>query len=67
MTQDVMELLAGMGYGIVKGVVKSVAPGSRDTFNYMDKRIKDVSGAATVAHCLGEPIGKVLVTVFLAL
>jgi len=56
-----------MGYGIVKGVVKSVAPGSRDTFNYMDKRIKDVSSAATVAHCLGEPIGKVLVTVFLAL
>ena len=58
MNQDTMELLAGVGYGVVKGVVKSVAPESRGAFKYMDDCIKNVSGAATIAHPVGEAIGK---------
>ena len=67
MKQDTVELLAGGIYGIVKGVVKTVAPGSQGAFNYMDECIKNASAAATAMHPIGEAIGKGLLGILLAL
>lgn len=64
MKQDSFELLAGAGYGAVKGIAKTIIPASKGAFDYMDDCIKNVSGTATVGQHAGEAIMKALIVLF---
>lgn len=63
MQNEVLELLAGTGYGVVKGVVKTFVPVSKGVFDYMDDCIKNVSGTAAIGQCVGEKVATAIVLV----